>query len=87
MGFRLPRSYINLLSQRNGGVPRKRCFSTAFMISWAPDHIEIDAIRGVGGEWGIGSSSGLGSAEMIAEWGYPEIGVVICVMPSGGATL
>lgn len=21
---------------------------------------------------------------MIAEWGYPEIGIVVCVMPSGG---
>ncbi|WP_156038378.1 SMI1/KNR4 family protein [Actinoalloteichus caeruleus] len=30
------------------------------------------------------SSSGLGSADLIAEWGYPDVGVVICDMPSGG---
>lgn len=29
-------------------------------------------------------SSGQGSADLIAEWGYPEIGVVICDTPSGG---
>ncbi|TMR11508.1 SMI1/KNR4 family protein [Nonomuraea turkmeniaca] len=84
LGFRLPRSYVQVLSQRNGGVPRKRCFAADFPTSWAPDHIEIEAIRGIEGEWGIDSSSGLGSPDMIAEWGYPEIGIVICVMPSGG---
>lgn len=81
---RLPAAYIDLLHLRNGGVPRSRCFPTDFPTSWAPDHIQIDAIRGVGGEWGIDSEAGLGNATMIAEWGYPEIGVVICEMPSAG---
>ncbi|MDM4723176.1 SMI1/KNR4 family protein [Micromonospora sp. WMMA1363] len=84
LGVRLPRSYVELLLQRNGGVPRRRCYPTDFSTSWAPDRIQISAIRGIGGEWGIDSTSGLGSADMIAEWGYPEIGVVICDMPSAG---
>lgn len=84
LGVRLPSSYIELLFRRNGGIPRRRCYPTDFRTSWAPDHIQISAIRGIGGEWGIDSTSGLGSIDLIAEWGYPEIGVVICDMPSAG---
>jgi hypothetical protein len=34
--------------------------------------------------WGIDSDTGLGSATVIAEWGYPDIGVVFCDTPSAG---
>lgn len=84
LGVKLPTSYIDLLRVRNGGVPKLRCCPTEFSTSWAPDHIEIAAIRGIGGEWGIDSTSGLGSADMATEWGYPDVGVVVCDMPSGG---
>jgi hypothetical protein len=83
LGVRLPRSYVELLSRRNGGVPRNRCFRTEFPTSWAPGHFEIRALLGIGGEWGI-EVPGQGSAYMIEEWGYPKIGVVVCDMPSGG---
>ncbi len=84
LGVKLPGSYISVLRERNGGIPRRRCFPTEFPTSWAPDHFEIRGLLGVGGEWGIDSSSGQGSRDQIAEWGYPDIGVVICDMPSGG---
>ncbi|MEI5583961.1 MULTISPECIES: SMI1/KNR4 family protein [unclassified Agromyces] len=84
LGVRLPRAYTELLRQRNGGTPLRRCFPTDLPTSWAPDHFEISAIRGIGGAWGIDSTEGLGSIDMIAEWGYPAIGVVICDTPSGG---
>jgi hypothetical protein len=51
--------------------------------SWAADHIEVAGLRGIGGDWGIDASA-LGSAAMIREWGYPDIGVVICETPSAG---
>ncbi|MFJ2926487.1 SMI1/KNR4 family protein [Streptomyces massasporeus] len=84
LGVRLPLSYVAVLELRNGGVPKRRCFRTDFPTSWAADHFEIRALLGIGGKWGIDSSSGMGSADLIAEWQYPEIGVVICDMPSGG---
>jgi SMI1/KNR4 family protein SUKH-1 len=84
LGVKLPHRYVELLRQRNGGTPRHRCCPTPFQTSWAPDHIEIRAIHGVGGNQGIDAAGGRGSAGMIAEWGYPAIGVVICAMPSGG---
>jgi hypothetical protein len=83
LGFRLPDAYVSLISSRNGGRLTKRCYPTPFPTSWAPDHIGVDAIVGVGGKWGI-DSAGLGSRYMVAEWGYPDVGVVICAMPSGG---
>ena len=84
LGVTLPTSYVELLQERNGGVPTRRRFPTPFPTSWAPDHIEIDAILGVAGTWGIDSDSGLGSRDLVREWGYPDIGVVVCSMPSGG---
>lgn len=84
LGFRLPGDYIDLLAERNGGTPLRRCFKTESATSWASDHIEISGLRGIGGEWGIDSVEGLGSADMIREWGYPNVGIVICEMPSGG---
>jgi len=84
LGVRLPQSYIALLSERNGGVPERRCFPMKSATSWASDHIEITGLRGIGGEWGIDATEGLGSADMIMEWNYPDIGVVICEMPSAG---
>lgn len=84
LGERLPRGYVELLFQRNGGVPRHRCCPTTFRTSWSERHFEISAILGIGGSRGIDSSSGVGSAYLIAEWEYPDIGVVICDTPSAG---
>ena len=83
LGYRLPKSYLQLLRIRNGGVPERCCFKTTFATSWAHDHIKIDAILGIGGPWGIDAGP-QSSAEMITEWGYPAIGIVICDLPSGG---
>ena len=84
LGYRLPDSYLEVLRVRNGGTPTRRRFPTEFATSWAPDHFEILAIRGVGGTWGIDTVGPLSSSAMIGEWGYPAIGIVICDMPSGG---
>src|SRR5262245_23395296 len=50
LGVRLPGEYVGLLRQRNGGSLRKRCYPTPFPTSWAPDHIGVRAIFGIGGE-------------------------------------
>ena len=84
LGFTLPRSYLGVLRTLNGGSPRRRRFHTGFATSWAPDHFEISAIRGIGGAWGIDTEGPLSSHAMVEEWGYPSIGLVICDMPSGG---
>jgi hypothetical protein len=54
--------------------------------SWAEDHIDIGAILGIGGPWGIDADIGgiPSSRYMVTEWGYPPIGIVICATPSGG---
>jgi len=83
LGFRLPQAYLELLRERNGGTPVRRFFRTPVPTSWAPDHIAISSVKGIGGEWGIDSED-LGSAYTIAEWRYPDIGVVICDTPSAG---
>lgn len=82
LGVRLPPEYVALLRTCNGGRPLRRCYRTLQPTSWAPDHIEIESVLGVGYEDGIDGR--YGSRYLIHEWGYPDIGVVICDTPSGG---
>ena len=82
LGVRLPRSYLALLHERNGGIPVRRCFPMKRPTSWASDHIQVSTLLGIGFEEGIDGE--LGSRYLIQEWGYPDVGVVIFDMPSGG---
>ena len=78
-GISLPRSYIDLLSVVNGGT-----FVSTVEINCDDYIVEAEGIKGVGGSWGIDSEE-LGSEYLIQEWGYPDIGIVIGIMISGGS--
>lgn len=82
LGVRLPRAYLDLLTARNGGTPRRRCFMTERPTSWARNHFQIQTLIGLGYEDGIDGE--FGSQYMIQEWGYPIIGVVVFDTPAGG---
>jgi len=84
LGVRLPRTYVEVLFHRNGGLLKRRCCPTEFPTSWAASHFEILALLGIGGDWGIDAP--LGSTYLISEWDYPEIGIVICAMRSCSTT-
>ncbi|TDL49232.1 SMI1/KNR4 family protein [Paenibacillus dendritiformis] len=84
LGYKLPASYIALMKQHNGGVPVNTCFPTEEGTSWAEDHIAITGIMGIGREKAYSLCGEFGSPFMIEEWGYPDIGVVICDCPSAG---
>ena len=68
---KLPKSYINLLKQQNGGNIIYNAFPTNVQTSLAEDHIHIDHILGVSEEDGI-----LQSEYLIQEWGLPK-GIVL----------
>lgn len=84
LGYKLPQSYIALMETRNGGVPVNTNFPTTEATSWAEDHIAITSIMGIGREKTYSLGGDLGSRFMIEEWGYPDIGIVICDCPSAG---
>ncbi|RUT31885.1 glucan biosynthesis protein [Paenibacillus zeisoli] len=84
LGYKLPASYIALMKQQNGGIPKNTCFPTDEATSWAEDHIAITSIMGIGREKSYSLCGDTGSLFMIEEWGYPDIGVVICDCPSAG---
>lgn len=84
LGYKLPADYIWLMQQRNGGIPVNTCFPTAVATSWAEDHLAISGIMGIGREKTYSLGGSLGSRFMLEEWGYPDIGVVICDCPSAG---
>ncbi|MFD2614153.1 SMI1/KNR4 family protein [Paenibacillus gansuensis] len=83
LGYKLPSTYIELIRSKNGGTPINTCFRTTKATSWAEDHIAITAIHGIGEPSGIDSKE-YGSKFMIEDWGYPDIGIVICSCPSAG---
>lgn len=84
LGVRLPRAYVHLMRTQNGGVPRRCCFRTETATSWAPDHIEISSIAGIGRGKPDSLGGSRGSRFMQDAWGYPKIGVCICGCPSAG---
>ncbi|MCQ6561311.1 SMI1/KNR4 family protein [Paenibacillus mendelii] len=84
LGYKLPASYITMMKLHNGGIPHNVCFPTEEMTSWAEDHIAITGIMGIGRDKAYSLCGEFGSRFMIEEWGYPDIGVVICDCPSAG---
>ena len=84
LGYKLPDSYIWLMQQHNGGVPKNTCCPTQERTSWAKDHVAIWSIFGIGQDKSYSICGNLGSQFMIDNWGYPPIGVAICSCPSAG---
>lgn len=87
LGYKLPQSYISLMKMHNGGVVKKNCFPTDEGNSWAEDHIAIVSISAIGRKKNYSLCGDLGSQFMIEEWGYPDIGVMICDTPTAGHTM
>ena len=82
LGYRLPMSYIHLLRIKNGGSLNIQCYPTNKSTPWGEDHLVIAGIYGIAGKLGIDTR--FGSRHLIAEWGYPDIGIVIAGTPSSG---
>jgi len=84
LGYSLPGAYIELMRFQNGGLLKKTAFPTNAPTSWAEDHIAISGIMGIGGTKNYSLCGELGSKFMIAEWGYPPIGIYFGDCPSAG---
>lgn len=81
LGVRLPRAYVELLRECNGGRPRRRCYPTRHRTSWG-DRIQVSTLLGLGYPDGVDGI--YGSEYMAREWGYPEVGPLVFDTPSGG---
>ncbi|MDO7844726.1 SMI1/KNR4 family protein [Hymenobacter sp. M29] len=84
LGYRLPAFYVAMMREHNGGIPHNNTFPTTEPTSWADDHIAITAICGIGRSQSVSLGGPQGSQFMLDEWGYPNIGVVVCDCPSAG---
>ncbi len=84
LGYKLPASYIALMHTQNGGFPTRTDFSTAEATSWSEHHIAITSISGIGSQKAYSLTGEMGSRFMIEDWGYPDLGIVICDCPSAG---
>jgi hypothetical protein len=84
LGCKLPESYKQLMRRRNGGVPKYSVFCLPDAAPNETDEIHITGIMGVDPAKKYSVTGSLGSAFMIAQWGYPAIGVAVCTCPSAG---
>ncbi len=87
LGYKLPKSYIELLEFQNGGLPRNTCHVTTTETSWAEDHVAISGILAIDRVPTYSLCGQLGSQFMIEEWQYPPIGVYFADCPSAGHDL
>ncbi|WP_326675183.1 SMI1/KNR4 family protein [Streptomyces sp. NBC_01237] len=83
-GYRLPGSYIALMTAHNGGIPTRVHFPMTEPTSWAEDHVEITGIRGIGRARPQSLGGEYGSLFWIDMWEYPDIGVYFADTPSAG---
>lgn len=70
LGVTLPEDYVALLRLQNGGVVSDACgaFPTSEPTGWAPDHVELADMMGIGADFQtIGSST-----YWSEEWGLPS---------------
>jgi hypothetical protein len=81
LGYKLPSSYIELLRNKNGGIVKNDSFKVK-----RGSYIEITGIFGIN-DRRHSLFGDFGSRFMIEEWGYPDIGIVICDTPSAGHDL
>lgn len=84
LGYRLPKSYIELMRVQNGGIPKNTCHETAVETSWADDHVAITGISAIDRKPTYSLCGELGSQFMMREWGYPPIGIYFADCPSAG---
>ncbi|MFO0671078.1 MAG: SMI1/KNR4 family protein [Polyangiaceae bacterium] len=87
LGYALPRSYVWLMTRHNGGTPARTCFPTKAATSWAPDHVAITGLAGIGRKKRYSLSGEAGTKFWIGHWQYPPIGLVIATCPSAGHDL
>ncbi len=84
LGYKLPRSYIELMQAQNGGLPKRTCFPTSEPTSWSEDHVAIHGIHGIGDAASYSLCGSMGNKFRIEEWGYPPIGIYFGDCPSAG---
>lgn len=87
LGYKLPRAYVELMKQQNGGTPTRTCHRTKQATSWAEDHIAITGIYGINSKQIYSLCGDFSSQFWMDEWGYPPIGVYFANCPSGGHDL
>lgn len=78
LGYKLPKSYIELIKNHNGGIPKRGLFYV--------DDVEVY----IGGIFGIDKNKSYSICGKyrtdfwLSEWGYPNIGIVVADTISGG---
>lgn len=84
LGYKLPQSFIALMSVQNGGTLSNVCFPTAQENSWSDNHVMIGNVSGIGFAKAGSLCSSMGQELWLEEWGYPPIGVYFASDPTAG---
>lgn len=78
LGIRLPRAFIDLLRQQNGGYTKGFAFPMSQGTSWAEDHVPLDELGGIVTDRAHeGVHNILLTDYMTREWGLPPRQVLL----------
>ena len=80
-GYKLPDSYIELLSIQNGGAP---FYSLSTMKKMRSLYLFISLLLRCGFQTGVSICGDSGAKMICKEWGYPDIGLPIALTASDG---
>ena len=84
LGYKLPNSYLELMSIQNGGEPANNCFPMTKKTSWADDHIAIYGFLGIGDKKDFSLCGRYGLNFLLEECLFPDdIGIYFATTPSG----
>ena len=68
---KLPKSFIEIYKQQNGGKPARRCYPTQYPNLWADDFVEIDDFWPLQGRSNIIDKNDI----YVKNWDFPDIGI------------
>jgi hypothetical protein len=84
LGYRLPRTYVELARVQNGGIPKNTCHKTQQPTGWANDHVKISGIYSIGSTKPYSLGGMFRTQFWISEWRYPRIGIYFGNTPTAG---
>ncbi|QOH80948.1 SMI1/KNR4 family protein [Plesiomonas shigelloides] len=85
LGYRIPRSYVELARIQNGGYPNNTYYRTNIPTPCAAAaHVAITGIYAIGKSAYCSLGGSMNTRFWVEEWGYPPIGIYFADCPSAG---
>lgn len=87
LGYQLPKAYLALMKQHNGGIPYATCYPLPDAQNGEKEYVEITGFLSISRKKPNSLCGTAGNKLFKEGWHYPDYGVYICDCPSAGFDL